>query len=219
MEKIKVFLVDDHQLVRDGIKALLSGITDITITGEASSGNELLEKIEGSMPDVLLMDISLPDISGIELTRQFSTKYPKARVLILSMYTNEDFIFNALKAGARGYLPKNTSRQELLDAIYAVNSGQEYFGASISKIILKSYVRHASERSTPVQDLHDLLSAREIEILKLYAEGCNNKEISAKLDISIRTVESHKNHIVKKLGLKSTVDMVKFAIKNNIIKI
>jgi DNA-binding NarL/FixJ family response regulator len=219
MEKIKIFLVDDHQLVRDGIKALLSGINDIIITGEASSGNELLEKIEGSMPDMLLMDISLPDISGIELTRQFNIKYPRIKVLILSMYTNEDFIFNALKAGARGYLPKNTSRQELLDAIYAVNLGQEYFGASISKIILKSYVRHASERSTPVQDLQDLLSAREIEILKLYAEGCNNKEISGKLDISIRTVESHKNHIVKKLGLKSTVDMVKFAIKNNIIKI
>jgi DNA-binding NarL/FixJ family response regulator len=219
MEKIKIFLVDDHQLVRDGIKALLSGISDIIITGEASSGNELLEKIEGSMPDVLLMDISLPDISGIELTRQFNIKYPRIKVLILSMYTNEDFIFNALKAGARGYLPKNTSRQELLDAIYAVNLGQEYFGASISKIILKSYVRHASEQTTPIQDLQDLLSAREIEILKLYAEGCNNKEISGKLDISIRTVESHKNHIVKKLGLKSTVDMVKFAIKNNIIKI
>src|SRR5512138_705800 len=212
MEQISLFLVDDHQLVRDGIKALLTGLKDIVIKGEANNGKELMDQIGNATPDIILMDISLPDISGIELTKQLTRLYPRVKILILSMYTNEDFIFNALKAGATGYLPKNTSRQELLDAIYALHSGQEFFGHSISKVILKSYVRHATEQEKSPESLQMLLSGREIEILKLYAEGLNNKEISEKLSISIRTVESHKNHIVRKLGLKSTVDMVKFAI-------
>jgi DNA-binding NarL/FixJ family response regulator len=219
MQTIRIFLVDDHQLVRDGIKALLTGLSDITIIGEANNGKELLEKVETTNPDIILMDISLPDFSGIELTRIFSQKYPAIKVLILSMYTDEDYIFNALKAGAKGYLPKNTSRQELLDAIYALNSGQEYFGSSISKVILKSYVRKATESTKNADDLHLVLSIRELEILKLFAEGCNNKEIGDKLNISIRTVESHKNHIARKLGLKSTVDMIKLAIKNKLVEI
>jgi DNA-binding NarL/FixJ family response regulator len=219
MDKIRLFLVDDHQLVRDGIKALLTGIDDIVIVGEANSGHELLEKISHADPDIILMDISLPDHSGIELTRMLAADQPHCRVLILSMYTNEDFIFNALKAGARGYLPKNTSRHELLDAIYTIHSGQEYLGSSISRIILKSYVRQAAEKEKDTEDLQLLLSSREIEVLKLFSEGMNNKEIGEKLGISIRTVESHKNHIVRKLGLKSTVEMVKVAIRNKIIEL
>jgi DNA-binding NarL/FixJ family response regulator len=219
MEKIRLFLVDDHQLVRDGIKALLTGIDDIVIVGEANNGKELLDTIGQTEPDIILMDISLPDHSGIELTRMLIADRPGCRVLILSMYTNEDFIFNALKAGARGYLPKNTSRHELLDAIYTINSGQEYLGSSISRIILKSYVRQAAEKEKETEDLQLLLSSREIEVLKLFSEGLNNKEIGEKLGISIRTVESHKNHIVRKLGLKSTVEMVKVAIRNKIIEL
>ncbi len=219
MDKIRLFLVDDHQLVRDGIKALLTGIEDMVIVGEANNGKELLDKISHVDPDIILMDISLPDHSGIELTRLLGSDHPHVRVLILSMYTNEDFIFNALKAGARGYLPKNTSRHELLDAIYTIYSGQEYLGSSISRIILKSYVRQAAEKDKDSEDLQLLLSAREIEVLKLFSEGMNNKEIGEKLGISIRTVESHKNHIVRKLGLKSTVEMVKVAIRNKIIEL
>ena len=219
MDKIRLFLVDDHQLVRDGIKALLTGIEDMVIVGEANNGKELLDKISHVDPDIILMDISLPDHSGIELTRLLGSDHPHVRVLILSMYTNEDFIFNALKAGARGYLPKNTSRHELLDAIYTIYSGQEYLGSSISRIILKSYVRQAAEKDKDSEDLQLLLSAREIEVLTLFSEGMNNKEIGEKLGISIRTVESHKNHIVRKLGLKSTVEMVKVAIRNKIIEL
>lgn len=165
MDKIRLFLVDDHQLVRDGIKALLTGIEDMVIVGEANNGKELLDKISHVDPDIILMDISLPDHSGIELTRLLGSDHPHVRVLILSMYTNEDFIFNALKAGARGYLPKNTSRHELLDAIYTIYSGQEYLGSSISRIILKSYVRQAAEKDKDSEDLQLLLSAREIEVL------------------------------------------------------
>jgi two-component system response regulator NreC len=165
------------------------------------------------------MDISLPGISGIEITKKICNEYPGINVLILSMYNNEEFIFNSLKAGARGYLPKNTSRDELLEAIYIINRGEEFFGESISKIMLKSYIKRAINEDQPEDKTHAILTSREIEILKLYVEGLINKEISDKLAISIRTVETHKNHIMRKLGLKSTVELVKFAIRNKIAEI
>jgi DNA-binding NarL/FixJ family response regulator len=219
MSKIRIFLVDDHQLVRDGIKALLRSSDDITILGEASTGKECFEKIDLEPPDILILDISLPDTNGIEITKRITTDYPKTRVLILSMYTNEDFIFNAVKAGARGYLPKNTSREELLSAIHAIYEGEEFFSDSISRVMLKSYVRNAKEEHNASQTTPIPLSAREIEILRLFAEGFINKEISDQLDISIRTVETHKNHIMKKLELKSTVELIKYAIRNKIVEI
>lgn len=211
--------MDDHQLVRDGIKALLMSAEDLTILGEASSGKECFEKIAADQPDILILDISLPDTNGIEITKRISTEYPDMRVLILSMYTNEDFIFNAVKAGARGYLPKNTSREELLEAIHTIYNGEEFFSDVISRIMLKSYVRKAKEDDLIMQGGTVPLTSREIEILKLFAEGFINKEISDRLDISIRTVETHKNHIMKKLELKSTVELIKYAIRNKIVEI
>jgi DNA-binding NarL/FixJ family response regulator len=219
MSAIRIFLVDDHQLVRDGIKALLTGAENIEIIGEASTGKECFEKIEQNPPDILILDISLPDTTGIEITKRVSVEFPSIRILILSMYTNEDFIFNSVKAGARGYLPKNTSREELLNAIQSIHQGEEFFSDSISRIMLKSYVRKAKDEDSDSNRQPILLTSREIEILKLFAEGFINKEISDQLDISIRTVETHKNHIMKKLELKSTVELIKFAIKNRIIEI
>ena len=219
MSKIRIFLVDDHQLVRDGIKALLISAEDLTILGEASSGKECFEKIAIETPDILILDISLPDTNGIEITKRITAEYPGTKVLILSMYTNEDFIFNSVKAGARGYLPKNTSREELLSAIHAIYDGEEFFSDSISRIMLKSYVRKAKEDDLTPQRGPVPLTTREIEILKLFVEGFINKEISDQLEISIRTVETHKNHIMKKLQLKSTVELIKYAIRNNLVKI
>jgi len=219
MEKIRIILVDDHQLVRDGIKALLTGIPDIEIIGEAPDSVVLFSELETMNPDLLIMDISLPGISGIEITRRICEEHPGIKVLILSMYNNEEFIFNSIKAGAKGYLPKNTSRNELLEAIYAIHSGDEFFSESISKIMLKSYVKMATDEEKTGDRPNEVLTIREIEILKLYVEGYINKEISDQLDISIRTVETHKNHIMRKLGLKSTVEMVKFAIRNKIVEI
>jgi DNA-binding NarL/FixJ family response regulator len=219
MKKIKIILVDDHQLVRDGIKSLLGGTTDIEIIGEASDGKELFRQLSTLKPDLLIMDISLPDISGIEITKKICADWPGIKVLMLSMYNSEDFILNSIKAGAKGYLPKNTSRNELLEAIYAIQSGEDFFSESVSKTMLKSYIRQATSDEVPPDKSNELLTSREIEVLKLYVEGLINKEISDKLDISIRTVETHKNHIMRKLGLKSTVEMVKFAIRNKIVEI
>ncbi|MCX6252445.1 MAG: response regulator transcription factor [Bacteroidetes bacterium] len=219
MKKINIILVDDHRLVRDGIKSLLYGMNDIEIIGEADDGTDLFKKLPSLKPDLLIMDISLPGLSGIEITKLICQDYPEIKVLILSMYNSEEFIYNAIKAGARGYLPKNTSRNELLEAIYAIDSGEEFFSESVSKIMVKSYIKRATDDEKVPGKPDEILTSRELEILKLYVEGNINKEISDKLEISIRTVETHKNHIMRKLGLKSTVEMVKFAIRNKIVEL
>ncbi len=215
---IKVILVDDHTIVRDGIKALIAGQEDILIMGEASSGRDLLSLLKSGQPDIILLDISLPDYSGIELCEIIKRDYSNIQVLFLSMYTSEEYIFNAIKAGAQGYLPKNISQSELLQAIRTVSQGSEYFSESISNVILKSYIKKAKDREPENLNPENSLSKREIEILKLFAEGNSNPQIAGKLFISTRTVESHKNHIMQKLNLKSTVDLVKFAIKHQIIE-
>lgn len=216
---IKVIIVDDHLLVRDGIKALMSDMTEIEVTGEASNGNEMLQILENTRPDVALLDISLPDFSGIELCGKILSKFPDIKVLFLSMYTTEDYIFNAIKAGAKGYLPKNISRNELYKAIKEVSQGNEYFSETISNIILKSYIKKAKSDETDDHETDELLSKRELEVLRCFAEGLSNPQTAEKLFISIRTVESHKNHIMQKLNLKTPIDLLKFAIKNGIVGI
>lgn len=218
MTAAKIILVDDHQLVRDGIKSLISTANNIEIVGEASSAKELFELLDRSKANLIILDISLPDMSGIEITKKISREYPELKVMIISMHANEEFVFNAIKAGAKGYLPKNTTRKEILDAIYTIHKGEEYFSEQISDLILKSYIKKA-QQGAKAGEQNEMLSARETEILKMVAEGIPNQEIADKLFISIRTVESHKNHIMQKLGLKSMVDLVKYAIRNKIIEI
>jgi len=219
MEKIKIILVDDHQIVRDGIKALLIDTEDIDVISEAASYNELREKLKLQDPDIILMDISLPEMSGLEITKWITETYPNLKVLILSMYTSEDFIFNAVKAGAKGYLPKNTTKKEIIDAIHAVYNNDEYYSETISNVMLKSYVQKAKTADEYPEKAKYKLSQREAEILKYFAGGTSNQDIAEKLFISIRTVESHKNHIMQKLELKSTVELIKYAIKNKIVDI
>jgi DNA-binding NarL/FixJ family response regulator len=216
MEKIHIVLVDDHQIVRDGIKMLLTGEAEFMIVGEAAGYEQLKQILAKVHADVVILDINLQGISGIEITRLLSITHPGLRVLILSMYTNDDFVINAIKAGAKGYLPKNTTRKELIGAVYAIAEGEEYFSEGIASILLKNFVRKAQGGDDSGEGEKDSLSRREIEILGLVASGYSNQQIADKLFISIRTVESHKNHIMQKLKLKSTVDLLKFAIRNNI---
>jgi two-component system response regulator NreC len=158
-------------------------------------------------------------MSGIEITKVIQKEYPAIRVMILSMYIGEDFIFNALKAGARGYLHKNINSYELITAIEEINKGNEYFSTQVSDIILKSFVKKAHTGVKQGEEKEETLTSRELEILKLVAEGFSNPEIAEKLVISVRTVESHKTHIMQKLLLNTIADLVKFAIKNNIIEL
>ena len=217
--KIKIVLVDDHQIVRDGIKALLSDCHKIEIVGELQNAYELFKLLKTETPDIILLDISLPKMSGIEISKILTSDFSSIKKIILSMYTSEDFIFNALKSGINGYLPKNTTREELLLAIDEVYNGKEYFSKSISDTILKSYVKSAKYGNKVSDDKLSNLTKREQEILLLIVEGISNPTIAEQLSISTRTVETHKTSIMKKLNLSSVVDLVKFAIKNGIIEI
>lgn len=216
---IKVILVDDHQIVRDGIKLLIEGMDGIKVIGEAGSAEEMIAMLKDKTPDIAIIDISLPKMSGIELSEYITEHYPQVRIVMLSMYKSEDFVFNAIKSGASGYLPKNTTKIELQNAIHEVMKGKEYFSESISNIILKSYIRKAQSENLPEEKDLSILSQREQEVLKLFSDGKSNQEIADILFISIRTVESHKNHIMQKLELKTTVDLIKFAIKNGILEV
>lgn len=218
METTKIILVDDHQIVRDGIKALLKDEESVEILAEAQSGEEILDLLGKVSPDMLIMDISMPGASGIETAKQVSKSYPQVKLLFLSMFLSEDFILGAINAGAKGYLPKNTTKEELIQAIISIMQGKDYFNKEVSDIIMQNYVKKAKEKDT-AKDFKVILTSREIEILKLFADGLTNQEIAELLFISVRTVESHKTHIMQKLGLKSTVELIKYAIKNNITSV
>lgn len=215
MNKIKVFIVDDHSLVRDGISALLYKYDDIQIKGEASSGEMAIEKILDDRPDIVLMDINLTGISGIEVTKKLLIKIPDLKIIFLSMDVTAEFIEEGIKAGASGYLPKNCSRNVLLEAIRKVNAGEKYFDNSISEIVFEKFYK----KSAPGESYKpsDKLSKREEEVLRLIACGYTNQDVSDKLFISIRTVDTHKNNIMKKLNVKSLAQVVKYALQNEII--
>jgi len=217
MDKIRVALVDDHQLVRDGIRSLLTNLPNIEVVAESDCGKTMLNLIEQVKPDILLVDISLPEMSGIELARLLTSNYPHIKVIILSMHTEQEYIFNSLRNGVKGYLHKSISREELIEAIEQVFLGNEYFSKEVSGIILKSYLRQIKDPERVEEYENKKLTPRELEILRMVAQGYSNQLIADKLFISVRTVESHKNHIMQKLELTTTVDLVKYAIKNGII--
>lgn len=216
MSSIRIILADDHHLFRDGIKALLTDEKEIEVVGEVSNGNELLKIIEQVETDIIISDITMPEMSGIEACRIISAKYPAIKFLVLSMHNDEEFIKDAIAAGARGYLPKDISREELLDAIFRIYGGENYFSRDVSETIMKNFV---SKIKDEINKKEEPLTKRETEILKYVAEGYINKEIADKLSISVRTVDAHKNNIMNKLKLKSSIDMVKYAIKNNLVKL
>lgn len=217
-KKTGIILVDDHELVRDGIRALLAGCDSIQILAEASSVGELMDELETITPAVIVLDISLPDMSGIEAIGLIAVRSPSSKVLMLSMYTGEEFVISAIRAGAHGYLPKNTTRIELIDAIHKLSLGEEYFGDAVSGVLRKALMRKIEDSELSLNATASL-SSREVEVLKLFCEGMSNQEIADKLFISVRTVESHKTHIMQKLGIKNNVEMIKYAIKNKIIDI
>ncbi len=219
MDKIKVLLVDDHQIVRDGIKSILTDEQDILLAGSVCNAKEALTFIETNLPDVVIADLSMPNISGIELTEIITAKFASVKVLILSMFNNEEYIVNAIRAGAKGYLPKQDSTTEiLLEAIRTIHNGDDFFSPSISKIVMKSFVNNLKGSKTNKMAEKIQLTSREKEILKLYVEGYTNTEISDKLNLSIHTVKTHKNNIMQKYNFKSTVEMIKYAIKNKIVE-
>ncbi len=215
MEKIKVIVVDDHKLVTDCISLFLRDSENISVIGVAHSGNDALELLKKEEPHVVLLDISMPDMTGIEATSIIKKKHPSINVLILSMHSDYNNISDSIDAGADGYVPKDVASKELAEAINAVYNGNNYFHKSISEEIVKNYANKKKKASEVLPQL----TKRELEVLKLFAEGYSNNEIAEKLFLSVRTVESHKNHILQKTKIKNSVELVKFAIKNKIVEL
>ncbi|PKP31036.1 MAG: hypothetical protein CVU00_13100 [Bacteroidetes bacterium HGW-Bacteroidetes-17] len=219
MSKIRIFIVDDHQVVCDGIKALLSDADDIEVLGTASNIDNLISKTKETAVHICLINIYDPTDAEIENIRKVKKELPNLNLLILSMNKSKSFILKTLKAGARGYLTKDTNRSELIEAIYTIRGGYDYYAKSIANIVLNNYLKETDVAHQLIDQQENSLSTREIEVLELFGQSLTNKEIADTLFISVRTVESHKNNVMKKLNLRTTVDLVKFAISNNIIKI
>lgn len=217
METRNLVIVDDHKIVRDGIRAMLLGNKSFKVLADMASGYELFEYLKTCVPDIVVLDIAMPEMNGVEITEKLSQEYPTVKVLILSANASEEWIISAVQAGAMGFLPKDCSREEFLKALSFTAKGENYYGESIASIIYRSYVSILKKKDAPKES--EELTERESEVLKAFSEGLSFKEIADKLCISARTVESHKNNILQKLQLRTTVDMVKYAIKNGIISL
>jgi DNA-binding NarL/FixJ family response regulator len=217
MEKIKLIILDDHKIVRDGLKAMLLGNREIEIIAEAVSASTLMDVLKIHKPDILVMDIKLSgSMSGIDIAKMLHQGNSKQKILMLTANVDENYIIASLKAGAKGFLSKDSSKEEFLKAIHHIYKGELYFGENISQAVIQSYVRQIQSNIT---DAEKPLSDREIEIVKLLSDGLTTKQIGEELFISPRTVESHKNNILEKLGLQNTIELVKYAIKNKIIEL
>jgi len=207
---IRILLADDHVLVRQGFKMILSAQPDMQIVGEAANGREAVEAAEKLQPDVILMDVTMPELNGIEATRRVATSSPRTRVLALSMHKDAVYVREILRAGARCYLLKDSADADLIAAVRSIAKGEGYLSPSVSDAVLTDYRRH-------VTDPLDLLTTREREVLQMIAEGKTNKEIATTLNLSVYTIEAHRGRVMEKLNLHSTGELVRFALRSGLI--
>jgi DNA-binding NarL/FixJ family response regulator len=210
MKPIRILLADDHAVVRQGFKMILNAQADMEIVGEAGNGREAVDLVERLKPDVVVMDVAMPELNGIEATRRVSEVSPHTRIIALSMHKDSVYVREVLRAGARGYLLKDSGAGDLVSAIRAVARGEGYLSPAVSNAVLDDYRRHVTN---PI----DLLSSREREVLQMLAEGRTNKEIATILNLSVYTVDAHRGRIMEKLNLHSINELVRFAVRNGLI--
>ena len=215
MRKLRVVLGDDHTIVRQGIRKILEERRDWEVVAEAGDGREAVKKVLEHEPDVAVLDIGMPLLNGIEATRQIVKRAPTVRVLILSMHSDEAYITQALQAGAKGYLLKDSADTDLIRGVTDVAAGKSFFSPAVAKVMLDDYVRHLANKG--IVDRYDALSEREREIFQLVAEGHSNKAIAELLSISPATVETHRAHILQKLDLHNTAEVVLYAVRRGVI--
>ncbi len=215
MNKIRVFLADDHLILREGIRLLLQKVPDIEVVGEASDGGEAVAKVDQLVPDVVLMDITMPGLNGLEATRQIKQKTPQVKVLILTMHETDQYLSQMLQMGASGYVVKTTTTSDLVSAIRAVHQGDVYLYPSIARMLVEDYLQKVNAGEG--KNSYEGLTSREREILKYIAEDQKNKEIADLLGISIRTVQAHRTNLMDKLGARDRTELVKYAIRKGII--
>jgi two-component system response regulator NreC len=212
---IRILLADDHGIVRRGLHYLLERAPGMEVAGEAADGREAVKMAESLSPDVVVMDIAMPNLNGIEATSQIMKRNPKIGVIILSVHSDETYIVRALSSGAKGYLLKDSAEADLIRAVRAVSEGRPFFSPAITQTLLEDYMRRLQQQN--LQDSYDLLTDREKEILQLLAEGKSNKEVATLLELSLYTVETHRSNMMQKLNLHNTAEIVLYAVRKKII--
>ena len=215
MKKIRILIADDHGVVRTGLRLQLEQNTAFEVVGEATEGREAVRMADELHPDIVIMDIAMPNLNGIQATAQLTKKNPQIGVIILSMYSDETYLTRTLAAGAKGYLLKENADMDLHNAVQAVAQGKPFFSPAIANTLLEDYMRELQQRG--LQDSYDLLTDREKEILQLLAEGRSNKEVAGTLYLSTNTVETHRTRIMQKLDLHSAAEIVLYAVRKRII--
>ena len=213
MGKIRVLIADDHTIVRESLVALLQGDSDVVVVAQAADGVEALEKAAATRPDVVITDLTMPGLNGIEIVRRLCQALPNTRVLVLTMHQEDEYVLQAVRAGASGYLVKDSAASELLAAVRALHAGRRHFGAQASKAIAEQ-LKHPER---VVDDPYGRLTAREREVFHLIAEGLTTKEIARKLEISTKTGENHRSRVLAKLGLRNTAEVVRYALRRGLL--
>jgi two-component system response regulator NreC len=214
--KIRILLADDHTILRAGLKMMLNAQPDMEVIGEAQDGRQALHETQRLQPDVVLMDITMPDMNGIEATKQIKRAHPEVKILILTMHEHDEYIFQALRAGASGYMLKEAADTELITALHVVQSGQFYLSPAAQSVMVGDYLQRV--RTGEEKDSYSSLTEREREILKLVAEGYTNNQIAERLVISPKTVDTHRTHIMDKLNLHSRAELVKYAMRRGLLE-
>jgi two-component system, NarL family, response regulator NreC len=215
MPELRILLADDHDVVRKGLRFLLERQPGMEVVGEAKDGREAIKIAEELSPAIVVMDIAMPLLNGIEATSQIVKHNPRVGVIILSMYSDETYLVRALTAGAKAYLLKESTESDLIRAVQAVSLGRPYFSPQIAQTLLEEYMHQLQQRG--LKDSYDLLTDREKEILQLLAEGKSNKEVAGLLNLSVYTVETHRNNLMQKLNLHNTAELVLYAVRKKII--
>ena len=215
MKAIRILLADDHTVVRKGLRLLLETQPGFSVIADAADGREAVALAEKLAPDVVVMDVAMPTLNGIEAARQITARQPQTAVVFLSMHSDEAYVLKALKAGARAYLLKDSAEYDLINAVKAVSEGKAFFSPAISKMLVEDYMRQMQERA--VEDSYELLTTREREVLQLLAEGKNNKEVATVLNLSLYTVETHRSNIFQKLNLHSGAELILYAVRKGVI--
>jgi two-component system, NarL family, response regulator NreC len=212
---IRILVADDHSVIRSGLRLVLERQPDFQVVAEASDGREAVTAAGETKPDVVVMDLAMPNLNGIEAARQITSSHPATAVVVLTMHSDEEYVLRALKAGARGYLLKESAEADLIAAVRAVSAGKAFFSPVVSRMLVEDYVRQLQDRD--LEDSYELLTAREREILQLVAEGKSNKEIANLLNLSVYTVETHRSNILEKLNLHSVPELILYAVRKGVI--
>ena len=215
MSKVRIVLADDHTILRTGLRLLLERESEFIVVGEAADGRSAIEVVEQQSPQVVVMDVAMPNLNGIEATARILSSHPKTAVIVLSMHSDESYVLRALKAGARGYLLKDSAEADLIKAVRTVITGRSFFSPAIGNMLVEDYIREIRERG--VEDSYELLTSREREVLQLIAEGKTTKEIASALSLSAYTVDTHRANIMRKLNVNSLAELILYAMRKGII--